>query len=87
MRVVYKYKVAVFPLTLTLDKNYKVVLSGVQNGEYFIWIEHDLVSKDCVTKSFSIYPTGNDPIPNICKHESSFQDGSFVWHVYSKGVV
>lgn len=55
----------------------KILLAGVQNQNYFVWI---LVSSD-VTRQIQIFGTG-EHIESHWDHAYSFQNGDFVWHVF-----
>jgi len=83
MRTIHKFE---NQAKINLKKGmYKVILAGVQNGSYRFWIEYDTNHKADHFVSFKTYPTGAE-IPVGSKHEYSFIDGPFVWHLYSSAV-
>lgn len=87
MRTVHKYEIGalVSPVRLNLQYHDKVVLAGVQDTRYYMWIEYEPDSPAPTNKKeFKIFGTGFD-IPDGWSHEYSFQEGNmYVWHVYSK---
>lgn len=86
-KVVYKYPFSrdgVLTTTLPISL-YMPVLVGRQGDIWMMWIERWLPEDGYPFRqeevTYQIFGTGQ-MVPTEATHVMSFQDGSFVWHVY-----
>jgi hypothetical protein len=72
---------------LELPREWKPVLVEMREGVATLWAEvpRDTVFSDLHSPTkpvqFKVFGTGHAIAPNF-KHAGSWQDGSFVWHLY-----
>lgn len=92
-RVVYKYRVEITGLVLTLDAP-RIVLAAHDRNEIYdgptVWIEHERTTSEDHARHSRIevvfVPTGLD-VPDVrdgWHHAGSCQCSEFVWHVYQR---
>lgn len=62
----------------------KPVLVGRQQDELYMWMEFDPRVLNTLKHCFAIRGTGMETPEG--EHVVSFQDGSYVWHIYKTGV-
>lgn len=79
VRTIHKFPIGQ-PIEAPADA--KVVLIGAQGNRVCVWLEIE-TTKPTARRLFSMYGTGH-PIPDSAVHVGSFQDGSFVWHIYER---
>jgi hypothetical protein len=83
VRTVYKYNFQIHDeFTLETHESFHVVLAGLQNGTPTLWAIVDTESP-IVQHKFFVEGTGH-PIAPKSFHVGSFQQGSFVWHVFQE---
>lgn len=81
MITVYKYPFEIGDVvTLTLPRDFEVVLVECQEGVPCLWARID-TSKPLYNTKFLLTGTGH-PVPRSFAHVASFQHGPFVWHMW-----
>lgn len=87
MRVVYKFKLeeAGKDFTLSIPEGAKFLHAEMQGNFPQAWFEVDTANKP-ENKYFRLFGTGEEIVTKFGKwiHHTSFQDGSFVWHLYQR---
>ena len=63
-----------------LPRGAEVVLVGKQGPQWVIWFRVDPIAVE-EQRAFQVVGTGQE-VPPGASHCGSFQDGSFVWHVF-----
>lgn len=80
MRKVFKYPVEVANLPIGA----KPLFGGVQNGEFFIWVEVDNMESRTELFDCQVYSTGHEIESDAYKYLNSIFDKGFVWHFYCR---
>lgn len=81
-RTIYKYHVC---NTYKLPAGAKPLLVGMQHGEICMWAEVE-TDKPLVPVEFHIQGTGEVLPDNPGFYQGTVFNGSFVWHIYLKGI-
>lgn len=76
--MIYKYEI-MHGRTLNVRQG-KIVLSGRQGSEFFVWVLLDSLAQ---FRAVRIFATGEE-IPIGWNWAQSFQDGAYVWHVFER---
>lgn len=81
MKTVYKFKLNMGGRTSVPFRTGEVVLAGRDHSGFIsLWVEC-WPNQETNGRDFLVYGTGYE-IPTDAKHEASFIDEGFVWHVY-----
>ena len=70
-----------------VPEHHKFLHAGVQNGEYFLWLEVDPQPDDkFIDSPYQMIPTGYLEVPAGAVHKVTIvnNDNGTVWHVYDK---
>jgi hypothetical protein len=77
-KVIYKYEVDTI---VTMPDKAEILTVQLQNGRPWIWALVD-ISEQLVERNFNIVGTGWELEEFNSKYIATFQDGSYVWHVF-----
>lgn len=77
-KVIYKYEVDTI---VTMPDKAEILTVQLQNGRPWIWALVD-ISEQLVERNFNIIGTGWEIEEVNHKYIATFQDGSYVWHVF-----
>lgn len=82
--VIYKYEIlnSGEECSLWLPKGSGVLKAGMQNGNLYLWIQHDAMdyAPPMEMRTFRVLATGQEFEEDLEYHGTVF-DGIFVWHV------
>lgn len=82
MRTIWKFPIPYQEQFIVATKaGAKPVLIALQDGKPHLWLEVDKRTLNEVHYIYNVVGTGHD-IPERGEHVGSWQDGSFVWHLY-----
>lgn len=82
MRIVYKYEVNSYTVSIKTGADPVVLHAGEQKDSLFLWIEHDIHGQGQV--DIQVIGTGHG-VPLDSKYLKSVQmQSGLVWHIYQK---